>query len=204
MIKALAILFPPTDPHFLFLFVFAVLQTVSGLQNTGLRRYYFAYGSNCNAPTLARRLGLGSNTNSLNRRTALLPGYELCFSVPGLLLTEQSFATITSCSTSNSGGVWGVLYDLSEFEYLRLLATEGVPFIYNQCPVQVKVFNAQRETILLSASTLIASPARQFPLGFQFRPSSRYLSLIVQGLRAEAKGDSRVLTYAELLQMKWR
>ena len=137
-----------------------VLQAVCGL-----RRKYFAYGSNCDAPTLARRLGLGTNTNSLNRRTAFLEGYELAFSVPGLLLAEQSFGTIKRCSASNSGGVWGVLYDLSEFEYRRLLATEGVPLIYNQLPVQVKVFNAQ-----LSASTLIASPRDNFHWDSNFDP----------------------------------
>ena len=140
---------------------------------------YFAYGSNCFAETLRLRTGVASNELLGPRpKPAMLRGYRLSFSLPGIPLVEPSFATVVP---SPRDLVWGCLYELpSDGLWRRLCLTEGVPLVYEALPCSVVTADGDE---IGGCFTLYAPPRCCFPLGLEVAPSQRYLATIVAGLR---------------------
>jgi hypothetical protein len=139
---------------------------------------YFAYGSNCLAERLRLRTG-AANKELLGPRPkpAMLRGYRLSFSLPGVPLVEPSFATVVP---SPRDLVWGCLYELPTELWRRLCLTEGVPLVYETLSVSVVTADGDE---IGGCQTLYAPPSRCFPLGIEVAPSKRYLGTILTGLR---------------------
>ena len=98
--------------------------------------------------------------NPVAASAAILPNHSLRFNVPGTALIEPSWASVepvgaggvvpqTSISTVNSNDqpshVHGVLYKLTEEDFLRVCNTEGIPFAYTLHRCRVVPYNGDDE-----------------------------------------------------------
>jgi len=86
--------------------------------------HYFAIGSNMCPATMTSLRNLRPVSSST---AAVLPNYELAFDIPGNPLLEPSAASVRP---QTNAVVHGVLYELSEEDFGRLGASEGVPWAY--------------------------------------------------------------------------
>lgn len=136
---------------------------------------------------------------------AILPGYELKFYGSGKnsgkqQLIESSAAFVEPCSiqsaNNNNHGtpvVHGVVYTLSEEDFVKVGRTEGVPLAYRwqQCFVypyvgdgemagQDAMTSSNCRSDPVEAYTLIAPPTQEQPRQ-QVAPSTSYLGLIREG-----------------------
>lgn len=166
--------------HYLwrFLPVVMLLATVTGMIQ------YFAFGSNMNSNLLDRRTGSQGLGPS---RPCVLDGYEICFDVGSSRFTP-AFASVRA-SPADHQSVHGALYELSLVQFLRMLASEGVPLgPYRVIPVEVQPYgqSSSQGTRPVRAYTLGSSAAMDSTLAFNGKPSTRYKRLIVEG--AEASG----------------
>ena len=157
--------------------------------------HYFAIGSNMIPATMTAL----RNLQPLAPPTAaVLPDYELVFDVPGGLI-EPSAASVRP---SRADLVLGVLYELSEEDFGRLGASEGVPLAYLWKACQVIPFDGDGEqagyhalvaataegpanTAGVDAYVLTASPLSKFSRrgdgGGDIPPSRSYLRLLQEG-----------------------
>lgn len=128
--------------------------------------WYFAYGSNMSPAIFLERRGM----RPLATHRARLDGYRLCFSLP-VGPGERGVANVELVTGAH---VWGVAYLLGASECDRLDRTEGVPRgLYERTPVVLRVDGEQVEAFTYRSS--FASAGR--------KPSSRYLSLLLDGAR---------------------
>ena len=93
---------------------------------------YFAFGSNMASSTMRNLRKL----NPIAETAAILPQYELVFSIPGTPLMEPSWAAVRPTEDDTSV-VHGVLYRLTEEDFVKVCQTEGVPFAYRLKRCQV-------------------------------------------------------------------
>lgn len=78
------------------------------------------------------------NLSPIASTAAVLPGHRLAFNIPGVPGVEPSSAAVEPILDSNEknlqllqqDAVHGVLYKLSEEDFVTLCRTEGVPFAY--------------------------------------------------------------------------
>ena len=88
--------------------------------------HYFAIGSNMCPATMTSLRSL----QPVSASAAVLPDYELAFDIPGNPLIEPSAASVRPAGPPKNVVVHGVLYELSERDFGRLGASEGVPWAY--------------------------------------------------------------------------
>lgn len=140
----------------------------------GLRVAYFAFGSNLAASVREARRGL----RPLNGAGApgLVRGERLAFTMPGFSPREPAFAALAPGRPSDEchGGV----FFLTPADWLRLLASEGVPFGgplgYQVREVEVELYDGSRIKAWTLGAGPLAAPA-------DLPPSARYLGLIRTG-----------------------
>lgn len=82
--------------------------------------WYFAFGSNLHASTFLERRKM----RPTETRVGCLRGYRLRFNLDGRPLGKAAPANIEPDVTAE---VWGVLYQITRRELVRLDSTEGVP-----------------------------------------------------------------------------
>ena len=98
---------------------------------------YFAYGSNMALSTMINLREI----EPISYTPAILPNHELLFNVPGLPYVEPSFASVEptkimindkydNMNATDDCIVHGVLYELTEKDFITICRTEGVPFAY--------------------------------------------------------------------------
>jgi len=133
------------------------------------RVWYFAYGSNMHESAFLERRGM----RPLDSRIGRLEGYRLRFNLEGRPKGKAAPANI--CPDA-SAEVWGVLYQITGREMLRLNATEGVPGGRYR-PNWLNVEDADGR--LVQAMTYMAEGNAD-----DGRPSLRYLSLLREGALA--------------------
>jgi len=128
--------------------------------------FYFAFGSN-----MAREVFLGRRTmRSASGEPAVLDDHRLAFTEPGLIPgVEPAFANIEPAPGAQ---VHGVLWELCDDEFARLLTTESP----NYEPVDVTVLGGRVGRVVARA---LRSRRRQV----ECAPSRRYLALLVAGAR---------------------
>jgi cation transport regulator ChaC len=139
--------------------------------------WYFAYGSNMHESAFLVRRGM----RPMDKRIGRLEGYRLRFNLDGRPKGKAAPANICPDAAAE---VWGVLYQITGRDMLRLNATEGVPGGRYR-PIWLKVENADGE--LVKAMTYIAQGNAD-----DGRPSSRYLSLLRDGARAHGLPEAWV------------
>lgn len=127
--------------------------------------FYFAFGSN-----MAREVFLGRRTMQCDvGDPAVLDDHRLAFTQPGLLGIEPSFANIERAPGEQ---VHGVVWELSEPEFERLLTTESP----NYEPYDVEVRGRR-------VGTVKARALRSRKVQVERPPSRRYQRLLVRGAR---------------------
>lgn len=126
---------------------------------------YFAYASNMDSRTFARRC---PKANALGR--ARLRGYRLAFS----RYSKQRRGGSADVVEDGSAEVWGVLYEVHDECLAAMDGVEGVPTAYRRETVQVLDDAGQAHDAL----TYVANRTGEF------LPSKQYLEVIVGGARA--------------------
>ena len=127
----------------------------------GLGVSYFAFGSNMASSVLEGRRGLRPLAP---RQRALARGFKLAFTLPGFAPLEPAFASLEEAAGEECHGV---LYTLSPLDWLRLCASEGVPFGYRVVTVQLQLYDGRKQ----EAYSLQA--VRKLAEGDSRRPSAR-------------------------------
>ena len=137
------------------------LVVPSASRRDGLGVSYFAFGSNMASSVIEGRRRL---TPLAPQQPALVRGYELAFTLPGFPPLEPAFASIEAAAGEECHGV---LYMLSPADWLRLCASEGVPFAYRVVTLQLELYDGRTQ----EAYSLEA--VRKLPQGDSRRPSAR-------------------------------
>ena len=169
--------------------------------------FYLAYGSNMSAATFRGRRGI----RPISTTNVIVPGLRLTFGLPGIAYLEPCFANVHLSSPDAgdndadddndndddddddddndgwwTGGLVGVVYEVTREDYGRIIATEGggagYQVVYVRAfplPLDDATGGASREAIL--ACTLCA-PAKM-ERGHRAQPSERYLQLLRTGAR---------------------
>lgn len=127
---------------------------------------YFAYGANLASTVREGRRQL----RPLSTACGFVKDSRLAFNMPGFGPAEPSFASLR---TSPGQECHGGIFELTLSDWLKLCASEGVPFGYAVREVQVELYAGGS----VSAFTLVGG------LPFDLPPSERYLSLIREGAR---------------------
>jgi hypothetical protein len=147
---------------------------------------YFAYGSNMNSSVMKGRRAL----DPISQTPAFCAGHRLAFSALGFPPLEPSFASIEPSTIKNL--CHGVLYDLNQLDWLKLCASEGVPFAYQIIAVEVRPYAPNEDTWSSStvptvkAFTLRARQPQTILFGvkpIELVPSRRYMGLLRQGAK---------------------
>jgi cation transport regulator ChaC len=141
------------------------------------RIWYFAYGANMHHSAFLERRGM----RPLEWRVGKLSGYRLRFNLDGRPIGKAAPANI---SPDAAAEVWGVLYQITRRDMLRLDASEGVPGNRYR-PVWLAMEDADGAP--LTAMTYVAEGYEE-----DRRPSLRYLTLLREGARAHGLPDSWV------------
>ncbi|ACB96074.1 gamma-glutamylcyclotransferase family protein [Beijerinckia indica] len=139
--------------------------------------WYFAYGSNMHDSAFLERRGM----RPLEWRVGRAIGYRLRFNLDGRPLGKAAPANICADVSTE---VWGVLYQITCRDMLRLNASEGVPGKRYR-PTWLSVEDGHGRPV--KAMTYIAEGNPH-----DGRPSLRYLSLLREGARAHGLPDAWV------------
>ncbi|GAB4816596.1 hypothetical protein N2152v2_003642 [Parachlorella kessleri] len=164
--------------------------------------WYFAFGSNMNKSVFEGRRMIKPAESA----PAVLPGYRLCFSCPGLPYREPAFASVEPIPANDDDGhngaqqeapeVHGVVHRITPRQWQHIQETEGAAghseFGYGAVSVPVRTYDGRT----VQAFTLITQPKSvAFLKGRRALPSQRYLSLVQAG----AKESSLDPAYQEYL-----
>jgi cation transport regulator ChaC len=131
--------------------------------------WYFAYGSNMHDSAFRERRQM----QPIESRPGRLKGYRLRFNLDGRPIGKAAPANI--CLDLDAE-VWGVLYQITGREMLRLNLTEGVPGKRYR-PVWLRVEDDMGKEIV--AFTYVAEGNET-----DGRPSLRYITLLRDGAQA--------------------
>ena len=105
--------------------------------------HYFGYGSNVIPSTMKalRQIDVGQDAVT----AAILPNYELVFNSAAFVTGTDSSSAASTKDASPTSVVHGVLYTLTEKEFVKIGQTEGVPFGYRwkKCYVYPYIGNSK-------------------------------------------------------------
>ncbi len=133
--------------------------------NTDDEVYYFAYGSNMLNEQMSDRV-----SGSMPIGPAKLPGYKICFNIPGTIFKN----TVCNIICDESSVVWGVLYCVKRKEFIkRMDFYEGVTHgEYYRQEVNVILQNGENVSTFVYLSEKLAKESM---------PSSTYLDIMLRG-----------------------
>jgi gamma-glutamylcyclotransferase len=135
------------------------------------RVWYFAYGANMHHSAFRQRRGM----HPTDWRIGRLSGYRLRFNLEGRPKGRAAPANISADPDRPDSEVWGVLYQITLRELVRLNATEGVPGPRYQ-PAELTVEDHQGNP--LNATSYVANGNEK-----DGKPSLRYINLLRNGAR---------------------
>lgn len=153
--------------------------------------HYFAYGSNMALTTMTALRDL----DPLACTPAVLPGHRLLFDVPGLPWVEPSWASVEPTTTEEEEEevVHGVLYTLTEEDFVSVCRTEGVPLSYrlHRCaPVPYRGDGAAAGRAALARpdrprvrAFTLRSPGTDVARKTHRAPSRAYRNVLVRGAK---------------------
>mmetsp|Transcript_12855 Transcript_12855/g.18770 ORF Transcript_12855/g.18770 Transcript_12855/m.18770 type:complete len:250 (+) Transcript_12855:83-832(+) len=203
---------------------FNILQNAQSLSSNTAKPTtynYFAFGSNMALATMESL----RNITPLASTAAVLPGHRLAFNVPGMPFIEPSWASIEpidseGISNSNKNHlVHGVLYKLTEKDFVTVCQSEGVPLSYtlHRCqPIPYigdnekagwdtyqktltesnnnnKQKDASKQNVLGSVPAYTLRAGRtEWRKGKDIPPSSSYMRVLVRGAREFSIDDDYI------------
>lgn len=127
--------------------------------------WYFAYGSNMSSKTFQRGF---RRLNPSSTERAMLRGYRLAFSEPGIPFFDPSFANVEKDDTAVCEGV---LYRITHEEMDHLDISEGNR-AYNIIDIQVEGFES---------GTVMAKTFQSKEHAHGLLPSKRYMDILIEG-----------------------
>ena len=133
----------------------------------GARISYFAYGANLATSVREGRRRL----RPISTKPGFVRDERLAFNLPGFSLLEPAFASITPATGQECHG--GV-FELSAGDWVKVCASEGVPFAYRVREVPVELYTGEIVRAWTLSAGALCSP-------IDIPPSERYLSLIRLG-----------------------
>ncbi len=136
--------------------------------------WYFAYGSNLDPCTFIARRGMHPRA----ARVGCVSGYKLRFNLDGRPLGRAAPANIAPAPGAT---VWGVAYQITRRELVRLDSTEGVPG-GNYRHVGLSCDTQDGEVLPVLTYIAAGNPV-------DGRPSLRYLTLLRDGARTHGLPD---------------
>jgi gamma-glutamylcyclotransferase (GGCT)/AIG2-like uncharacterized protein YtfP len=136
--------------------------------------WYFAYGSNLDANTFRGRRRMQPR----RWEVGAISGFRLRFNLDGYPRGKAAPANITPHS---QGEVWGVLYEITRRELVRLDSSEGVPG-GNYRHVWVDARTVSGGVISVVTYSAIGNP-------HDGNPSLRYITLLRNGAREHGLPD---------------
>lgn len=128
------------------------------------RRYYFAYGSNCNLEQMARRCPKAEKVGAVT-----LDGYKLTFN------GKRTGAGVASIKYKKGSTVYGLLWEITPDCEASLDRYEGFPYLYNKKIVTVQTADGTA----VEAMVYIMTPAYNEPAF----PSQGYYEGILKGFQ---------------------
>lgn len=131
--------------------------------------WYFAYGANMHDTVFCARRGM----RPTEWRAGRITGYRLRFNLAG---RPKGKAAPANISLDKAGEIWGVLYQISRRELVRLNVSEGIPG-WRYRPIWLTAKDARGN--FLDAVTYIAGGKVD-----DGNPSLRYITLLRDGARA--------------------
>ena len=139
--------------------------------------WYFAYGSNMHDSAFLQRRRM----KPLEWRVGRIKGYRLRFNLEG---RPRGRAAPANICPDEGQEVWGVLYEITNREMIRLNSTEGVPGgAYRPTWLTVEDMDGRE----VHAMTYVAQGK-----AVDGRPSHRYISLLRDGARAHGLPEAWV------------
>jgi hypothetical protein len=183
-------LLPRTKPHHDEYAAPTVVEKGEAAQNV----FYLAYGSNLCAATFQGRRQI----RPISAINVVVPSLALTFDLPGIAYLEPRMANVRCTTTDTTtedenaplllpgkeedggwtGGLIGVVYEVTPDDYAKILATEGGGAAYQDVTVDAfPLEDPKAEPIV--AHTLLA-PMWHVSRG-EAQPSKRYLDLIRTG-----------------------
>lgn len=139
--------------------------------------WYFAYGSNMCSSVFLERRGI----RPLKTAVATIPGYILCFEVPGVPYLEPAQGSIRryrSPKAHDSLDVIGVAYLITSKDMSRIRATEGGGIAYKEVLLEAMLLDEAHDMErAIQVRTLIS----RTPSSPERRPTIRYLNLLIRG-----------------------
>lgn len=155
---------------------------------------YFAYGSNMLTDVFEGLRGC----RPLSRTAAVCHDYRLAFSALGFSVIEPAYANLEVCKGESCHGV---LYELSWTDWLKVCATEGVPFAYqvitvNLIPYTIHNKDAEEQPWNRSHDVQAFTLSYRQPqtmLGLpslELSPSRRYLNILQRGSKEAGLSQS--------------
>ncbi|KAF2201391.1 hypothetical protein GQ43DRAFT_371597 [Delitschia confertaspora ATCC 74209] len=155
--------------------------------------WYFAYGANMSPAILTTQ----RKVKPFRQSVAKIPDYILEFDVPGVPYNEPALAGLrridgTQTSDSNYPPVHGMAYEISNDDFLKIIATEGAGVAYKTLRTKALLAEAGGEARgKLEVHTLVA----RRPMSTIRKPSARYLALLVSA----ARGNGLPMEYQAFL-----
>lgn len=130
--------------------------------------YYFAYGSNMDREQMIERC---PDSNSLGR--VKLNKYHLDFRIYS---PKRKCGCADIIMSNDNDNVWGVLYELSEDDLLKLDKYEGVN-IGKYKRIQVSVIDDSGNNIIAKTYTVVEKSSETI------KPSKDYMSQLISGAK---------------------
>lgn len=140
--------------------------------------FYFAYGSNMSTAKFIGSRGIKPQA----KMAVTVPRWCLGMPVPGLPYSEPAFSAIKPRDDPTTPDVHGVLYLISQEQFLQVVASEGGGTAYGLVNISaLPLFEEDRRRFgnCIEAVSLIAEMKRT-PNGL---PSVRYMTLLLDGAR---------------------
>ena len=128
--------------------------------------WYFAYGSNMQTATFRGRRGIEPRQAVAVRA----PGWRLVLDKPPLLSMGHSFANVVP---DEHGVAYGVAYEISADDLAHVEFSEGVSL--------GNYLRAELDVETLAGAALRAVTLTSSKRGDGIRPSTRYMSLLIEG-----------------------
>jgi hypothetical protein len=152
---------------------------------------YFAYGSNMLSDVIEGMRGC----RPLSRRPAVCLDHRLAFTVLGFSPLEPAFANLEAAAGKTCHGV---MYELPWVDWLKICATEGVPFAYQVTTVNLHPYHNSSSSLTSvfgdeQQPAAHDRPVQAFTLRYrqpqtvlglpplELSPSRRYLNLLQRG-----------------------
>lgn len=127
--------------------------------------YYFGYGSNMSQTFLEKVRGVSPKKSVLG----YLNNYRLIMNLKGPNFIEPSFANIRFDSGEK---VEGILHEISDAEFDKIVASEGVEYEVVELPVTIGKTEITAKTLIWPTDSNVELPT-----------SKRYLKLLLEAAR---------------------